>query len=345
MQRRVRFQIPKDRAGISLLDFLAFRFRYHTRDDWQNRITSGHVRLNDEVAAPDRVLAYRDRIDYVATAAAEPAVRFDVAVVFDDDALLVVNKPPNLVCHPCGRYFEHTLWAWARREAGLDEPIFVNRIDRETSGLVVIARTAAAAKRCRAEFIARRVEKHYVAIVEGAFPERVAATGWMVDEEDGPVRKRRRFIPAEPESPAPAGGQWAVTRLRRAALHGPLSKVHVDLDTGRRHQIRATLLALGFPLVGDKLYGVDPAFFLGFCTDALTDHDRLRLRLDRQALHAEGLRFRHPVTQAMLDLHAPMAEDMQALITGHPEARALSGYDYVPSRELPVAPGITPDPL
>lgn len=314
MKRRVRYQMPKDRAGLSLLDFLILRFPYHTREDWRSRIGSGHVRVNDEAVRPERVLVYRDRIDYLVPEVEEPAVRFDVGVVFDDDALLVVNKPPNLVCHPCGRYYEHTLWAWARREAGLDAPIFVNRIDRETSGLVIMARTPAAAKRCRADFIARHVEKYYVALVEGAFPDHVDATGWMVEDVSGPVRKRQRFIPAEAGSSAPPGGQWAVTRLTRVARHGPLSEVRVELDTGRRHQIRATLQALGTPLVGDKLYGVDPALFLGFCTDALTDHDRLRLRLNRQALHAERVRLRHPVTRDMLDLHAPLPEDMQALI-------------------------------
>lgn len=318
MKRRVRFQIPKDRAGIGLLDFLVLRFPYHARDDWQERIVSGCVRVNDEAVMPERVLAYRDRIDYLATDVAEPAVRFDVGVVFDDEALLVVNKPPHLVCHPCGRYFENTLWAWAKREAGLAEPIFVNRIDRETSGLVVMARTAAAAKRCRADFMARHVEKHYVALVEGAFPDSVTATGWMIDEEAGPIRKRRRFILAETENPPLPGGQWAVTRLRRAALYGPLSEVHAELDTGRRHQIRATLQALGYPLVGDKLYGVDPTLFLGFCTDALTDNDRLRLRLNRQALHAARLRFQHPLTRETLDLRAPLPEDMKALITRQP---------------------------
>ena len=311
-------QLKVTSNGIRLDKYLADAYPDLTRTHIQKLIESGHVRVNDETVAPERVLAYRDRIDYVAADVPEPAVRFDVGVVFDDDALLVVDKPPNLVCHPCGRYFAHTLWAWARREAGLDAPIFVNRIDRETSGLVVMARTPAAAKRCRADFVARRVEKHYVALVEGAFPDSIVATGWMVEDESGPVRKRRRFIPATPESPAPPGGRWAVTRLQRVALHGPLSEVRVELDTGRRHQIRATLLALGYPLVGDKLYGVDPGLFLGFCTDALTDHDRLRLRLNRQALHAEGLRFRHPLTRDMLDLHAPLPEDMQALIALQP---------------------------
>ena len=319
MKRRIRSQIPRDHAGTDLLEFLSKRFPYHTREGWRERIDAGRVHVNDQPAAADRVLAYRDRIDYLAEVLAEPPVRFDVGVVFDDADLLVVNKPPNLPCHPGGRYFEHTLWAWIRHEIGLDEPVFVNRIDRETSGLVVVARTPAAAKRCRAEFAGRRAEKQYLTFVEGRFPEAMTAQGWLIAEGTGPVRKRRRFLPAEPGAtpPAPAA-QWAVTHLRRTGIHGPISAVAVTLETGRLHQIRATLLALGYPVVGDKLYGPDPGIFLRFCTDAMTDDDRRRLRLPRQALHAEGLRFRHPSTRQLLDLHAPVPEDMKGLTHDHP---------------------------
>ncbi len=323
MKRRIRFQIPKDRAGLGLLDFLASRFPYQTRDGWQERLNAGRVHVNGTPAALDHVLAFRDIIDYLDDDPWEPPVSFDVGIVYDDDDLLVVNKPPNLPCHPGGRYFEHTLWAWVRRTTGLDDPTFVNRIDRETSGLVVIARNPAAAKRCRSEFASRRVHKRYVALVEGAFPAEMTAQGWMTKDDTGPVRKRRRFVPGNPGDEAPPKGEWAVTHLQRIAIHGPISEVAVTIETGRLHQIRATLLALGYPVVGDKLYGADPGIFLRFCTDAMTDADRRHLRLPRQALHAETLRFRHPGTGQALDLHAPMPEAMKALIakagaTGQP---------------------------
>lgn len=314
MKRRLHFQIPRDRAGIGLIDFLAIRFPYHTRSGWLERCVAGRIFVNDRPALPDHVLAYRDRLDYLAGDRAEPNVRFDVGVIHDDAELLVVNKPPNLPCHPAGRYFEHTLSAWAVRNAGIDAPIFVNRIDRETSGLVVMARTPAAAKRCRAEFASHRAEKHYVVLVEGAFPEVVTAQGWLVADDAGPVRKRRRFVPGTPEEAGRPGGEWCVTHLRLTAVHGPISEVAVTLETGRLHQIRATLLGLGYPVVGDKLYGPDPRIFLRFCTDTMTEDDRRHLRLARQALHAERLVYRHPRTSDPLDLHAPMPEDMKALI-------------------------------
>ena len=314
MKRQLRFQVPKDRAGIGLVEFLAQRFAYHTRDEWQERIAAGRVHLNGEPAPPGHVLAYRDRIESLADDVAEPPVAFAVEVAFSDADLLVLNKPPNLPCHPGGRYFAHTLWAWVRREAGLDDPTFVNRIDRETSGLVVVARHAQAARRCRAEFASHRAEKQYLALVEGTFPDALTAQGWLTHAGGSPVRKRRLFVPAEPGSPPPApGAQWAVTHLRRVGVHGPISSVSVMLETGRLHQIRATLLTLGHPLVGDKVYGPDPAIFLRFCTDAMTDDDRRRLRLPRQALHAERLRFRHPTTRQPLEVHAPVPEDMKEL--------------------------------
>ncbi len=298
-----------------MLDFLASHFPYHTREGWLERCIAGRVAVNDRPAPPDYVLAFRDRIEYLTADRDEPFVRFDVDVVYDDADLLVVNKPPNLPCHPAGRYFDHTLWAWAKSEAGLDDPIFVNRIDRETSGLVVLARNAAAAKRCRAEFASRRADKRYVVLVEGVFPESVTAQGWLVPDDAGPVRKRRRFVAGKLDDADPPGGEWSVTHLRLAAIHGPISEISVTLETGRLHQIRATLLGLGFPVVGDKLYGVDPGIFLRFCTDAMTEDDHRRLRLPHQALHAERLVFRHPSTREPLDLHAPLPKDMQALIT------------------------------
>ena len=314
MKRRIHFQIPQDRAGVTLLDFLSARFPYHSRDGWRERCAAGRVSVNDRPAEADLVLVYRDRIDYLTYDVTEPPVNFDVGVVYDDADVLVVNKPPNLPCHPGGRYFEHTLWGWARRAAGLAEPVFVNRIDRETSGLVVLARTPLAGKRCRNEFASRRVEKRYEALVEGEFPDAVTACGWLVPDAAGPVRKRRLFVPGEPEEKPAPEAEWAVTHFCRVAVRGPISEVSVNLETGRLHQIRATLLGLGYPVVGDKLYGRDPSIFLRFCTDKLTDADRRLLRLPRQALHAGGLVFRHPRTGRPLDLHAPLPVDMRELM-------------------------------
>ena len=330
MRRQIRIVIPAERAGGAVLDFLAERFTYHSRGEWVARMAEGRITVNDGCAAPEQLLAAGDSLAYDAADIPEPPMDDRIALVHCDDALIVVNKPGNLTCHPGGRYFNHTLWALLKTRYGVADPIFVNRIDRETSGLVVVARTPAAARHLRAQFAGRTVEKRYLALVEGAFPAACTAAGWIVADFSGEVLKKRKFLPAAGRQPAqstghgvvPAGeppepdAQWAVTDFRLCAVHGPVSLVEADLHTGRLHQIRVSLQALGFPLVGDKMYGVDPGFFLRFCQDTLTPEDRSRMRMPRQALHSAGVRFQHPHTGDSLAFDLPLPADMQAVIAG-----------------------------
>lgn len=312
MKREASFRLPAGAPPEHLLDFLTRRFTYHSRDTWQFRIADERVRVNGRPAREDVLLGPGDRVEYEIGDLPEPPVDTDVTIVLDDDDLLVVNKPGNLPCHPGGAYFNHTLWAILKERFRLREPALVNRLDRETSGLVVAAKNPAAAKACRAQFADRRVTKRYLALVEGSFPDTRDARGAMRDDPAGPVRKRRLFV--EGVTPMDAAGEWAGTRFRRLAAGGGISLVEAVPATGRLHQIRATLLAIGFPLVGDKLYGTDPERFLRFCKGALTDADRAALRMDRQALHAAYLRFRLPRTQAWLEVEAPLPADMNRAV-------------------------------
>ena len=321
VKREIRFQIPHARAGGALLDFVAQRFPYHSAEGWEQRIADGRLLVNGRRTAPGRTLLAGDVLEYDGSDIVEPPVSRNVGVVFDDSDLLVVDKPANLPTHPGGRYFNHTLWAILKTEFGVDDPTFVNRLDRETSGLVVVARHSRAAKACRAQFAARRVEKRYVALVEGAFPGQLHAAGRVAPDTDDVTHKKQRFVPLPPEAATGAegaGSTWAETDFRRVAACGPVTEVEAAPATGRLHQIRVTLAALGFPVVGDKLYGVVPDAFARFCRDALTAADWDRLRLPRQALHAASLRLRHP-RGAELCLEAPLPEDMREL------ARRLHG--------------------
>ena len=328
MRRLIRFVIPVERAGGVLLDFLVERFTYHTRDTWLARIAEGRMTVNGRCPAPEQVLAAGDELAYDADDIPEPPMDDRISLVYCDEDLAVVDKPGNLTCHPGGRYFNHTLWALLKTRHGIGDPTFVNRIDRETSGLVVVARTPAAARNLRAQFASRTVEKRYLALVEGIFPETCSAAGWIVADFSGEVLTKRRFVSVPlPDVPSgrrdsPVGeppepeAQWAVTDFRRVSVHGPVSLVEALPHTGRLHQIRVALQTLGFPLVGDKLYGVDPGFFLRFCNDELTPEDLRRMRTRRQALHAAGLRFRHPRTGMPMCFDLPLPEDMQACLGG-----------------------------
>jgi 23S rRNA pseudouridine955/2504/2580 synthase/23S rRNA pseudouridine1911/1915/1917 synthase len=333
MRRRIQFVIPEERAGVAALAFLVARFTYHTESEWLEQIGAGRVTVNGRRAAPEQLLAAGDELAYDTDGIPEPPWDDRIRIVHRDDDLIVVDKSGNLTCHPGGRYFNHTLWALLKTRHGIDDPTFINRIDRETSGLVVVSRTPQATKKLRAQFAGRTVAKRYLALVEGGFPAAASSAGWIAPDFSGEVLKKRRFIPVPGATAAEAAGsghggregvapppdslpphpdaQWAYTRFRLVSRHGPVSLVEAQPHTGRLHQIRVTLLALGFPLVGDKMYGVDPGVFLRFCKDACTAEDHLRMRMRRQALHAAGLRFRHPRTNQLLAFDLPLPQDMQ----------------------------------
>lgn len=299
-----------------MLDYLASRFTYHPRDEWQSHILAERVLVNARPAPWDCRLMAGDRVEYIAQDRPEPPVNFDVGIIYQDHEILVVNKPANLPCHPAGRYFNHTLWAWLKTRQGITSPALVNRLDRETSGLLLVAKTPGAESRCRVQFLKRSVVKRYVVLVEGLFPGTLSAKGWMRPDPDSGVHKRRRFervvsvdtFPSPPESVA--GREWAETDFTRLRVSNGLSVVEAVLHTGRLHQIRATLSSLGFPVVGDKIYGPDPMIFVRFCTDTMMEEDWQRLRMPRQALHALELDFIHPTTGAALHFEAPLPVDM-----------------------------------
>jgi len=242
--------------------------------------------------------------------------------VREDRDILVVDKPAGLPCHPAGRFFNHTLWALLRARPESPNPQFVNRLDRETSGLVLLAKTPTAARNCCRQFAENKVAKTYLAIVEGEFPDTLRAQGRLAPDQTSLIRKKQRFLPADDGTKGT--GKWGATAFRRRRCQAGLSLIEARPETGRHHQIRATLAALGFPVVGDKVYGPDECIFLRFREGTLTDSDRALLRLPRQALHASELALRHPVSGLTVHCQAQLPRDMVDLIAA--AARGNCGY-------------------
>lgn len=315
MTREMKTTVREKDAGKTLAVFLAGRFTYHSETAWRCLIREGRVEVNGAASDPDRPLASGDALRYDASGIPEPPVETAFRVVSDDPLVLVVDKPGNLPCHPGGRYFNHTLWALLKAQCGVDEPVFVNRLDRETSGLVLVAKTPEASAHLWKQFAAHTVAKRYTVFVEGEFPERLEAAGWLFPDPHSVIRKKRRFAWAAPNCPGPAKeAEWAETVFERECVCGGFSVVTALPRTGRLHQIRATLLSLGYPVTGDKLYGVDETLFLRFCEGTLTPADDAKLRLRRQALHAGSLRFRHPRSGALTEAVASLPPDMAELV-------------------------------
>jgi 23S rRNA pseudouridine1911/1915/1917 synthase len=215
----------------------------------------------------------------------------DVPIAYEDEHLLVVDKPAGLVVHPgAGRAGGTLVQALAGRIAGGDDPErpgVVHRLDRDTSGLMVLARTAEAYDALAAMVRARELERAYVALVKGRPRSRRGTI-------DAPIG-RDRFEPTrqslDSETPRAAVTHFELDRL--LADHALLG---VKLETGRMHQIRVHLAAIGLPVVGDPVYGV-------------TDD-----RLGRQFLHAAGLAFDHPLTGERIELASPLPGDLQSFL-------------------------------
>jgi 23S rRNA pseudouridine955/2504/2580 synthase/23S rRNA pseudouridine1911/1915/1917 synthase len=314
VKRFARTVVQAPWAGRNLLDLLAERFSYQGREKWERLVLQGAILVNGQASQPERLLQPGDAVEYVLPTLDEPPVATDYRVLYEDDAILAIDKPADLPCHPAGHFFHHTLWAFLRRDRGLTAVHFVNRLDRETSGIVLLAKDPATARKLGQPASRRSMVKEYLAVVEGRLLAPCHASGWLVPDTASRLRKKRRFVPAAAGAEPPAAAEFAETWFEPVRQASGLTLVRARLGTGRMHQIRATLLALGFPLVGDKAYGLDEGLYLRFIAKTLTDADRRLLRLDRQALHAWRLRFVHPLSAAVINLESPLPPDLAQLV-------------------------------
>ena len=300
--RRGSCEVGADGAGFRLDVFLARTFPYRSRTAWTALIRAGRILLNTAVARPGHSLNRGDRIDYLPDPQPEPKVARIIRILLEDDDLLAVSKPANLPVHPSGRYFRNTLLMMlleARGESlGRTSLRIVHRLDRETSGLILFAKGREAASILSTQFESREVRKRYLAVVHGRpKQERFLVDAPIGRDESSPVRKAMTVT---------TEGRPSRTSFRVLRYGPEHALVTASPHTGRLHQIRVHLRHVGHPIIGDKLYGLDPRLFLRFVEGRLSAHDRERLRWRRQGLHAWKLSFRHPRDGRLIALRAPI---------------------------------------
>lgn len=290
--------------------YLSGRFTYRSRTQWARIIDSGRILVNGLRCRPSRALRLGDRIDYVPLRRPEPMVDVRIPILHDDDAMLAVNKPPNLPVHPSGRYFRNTLLCVLLESRGetLDRPgiRIIHRLDRETSGVVLFGKARADAAFLSAQFEAHSVAKEYLALVHGTpRDDRFTVDAPLGPDTQSRVRKAVGVV---------AGGRSALTEFE-VARRGPEHTLLIARPhTGRLHQIRVHARHAGFPIAGDKLYGLDENLFLKLAAGhAYTEEERVRLLLPRQGLHAWRITIVHPRTRAPITCVAPLPEDLRAL--------------------------------
>jgi 23S rRNA pseudouridine1911/1915/1917 synthase len=313
-----RFQVGQPAAGARLDVFLAAVCSDLSRSRIQKLITDGAVRVGG--VAVKRSRAVRPGED-VAIDVPEPeplaieAENIPLAVLYEDASLLAIDKPPGLVVHPSPGHASGTLvnalLYYVRDLGGIGgrlRPGIVHRLDRDTSGVLLVAKTDLAHASLSRQMKKRVMRKEYLALVAGIPRVRKGEVSFAIGRDPRDRKKMKAFRVA---GAAPPGSRDARTlyEIEREFFSLGLTLLRCRLITGRTHQIRVHLAASGLPVVGDPVYGrprydrvKDPALKM-----ALAD-------FPRQALHAERITFRHPVTHEPIEIVAPLPPDMKGLL-------------------------------
>ena len=228
-------------------------------------------------------------------------------IVYEDERLLVVNKPGDVVCHPSKAGPWSSLVGALREYTQLPTVHLVFRLDRETSGVVVLAKDAKMASRLQVAMQERKVGKAYQAILVGELAAPVTVDQRLGDDVTSPV-----FMKSGVVGPDEAG-QNAVTHFTPERRGGGFTLARVETETGRKHQIRAHAQWLGYPLVGDKIYGPDSRLYLDFIDTGWTEALAAKLWLPRQALHCAEIDLRPAGLEFVF--RARLREDLEAFCT------------------------------
>ncbi len=288
------FFVTSSEEGVRIDKLLAARLSHHSRTYFQYLIEQGCVLLNGETVKKRQIPEEGDEIEVLFQALPEISLtpqNIPLEILYEDDFLIAVNKPCGMVVHPAPGHwngtFVNALLHHCSQLAALDplRPGIVHRLDRDTSGLLIAAKTTESHRRLIAQFTKREIEKQYLAICVGR------PKNGLLSAPIGrhPVHRKEMTVLAD--------GREAQSDIHVVAFNDRLSLVLIKPKTGRTHQIRVHMKHLGTPVLGDEIYG---------SSSANATHG-----VSRQLLHAYRLSFQHPITNLPIHLTAPLPEDMK----------------------------------
>jgi len=327
----VRFDLSRD-LKCRLDKYLTSRISFMSRNQLQHLISTGGVTVNGSAARPATKLRKDDAIEVVVPPPPSTEVLaqdIPIDVLFEDEHLIVLNKQANIIVHPArteksGTMINALAWHFKHNSGGELSPLgadkarpgVVHRLDRNTTGCIIFAKTEEAHWKLGRQFEFREVDKRYLAFVQG----RVAQDGFVIEKPIGPHKSkekgyREKMIVRHDEMGKPS---ITIVRVReRYRLHGvdcarpvgdqEFSLVELELKTGRTHQIRVHLSEERHPIIGDDMYG-GRAF-----VDIGAGGEEGETVIERQALHAALLAFQHPVSGETMSFVAPLPDDLQRL--------------------------------
>ena len=314
----IPLDVDANSVGLRLDRFIHSRIVRLSRTRIQGIIAAGKVRAaatGEILRRPAQRMRTGQRLIIDRPAPVEPAVTMDYSVLYEDDHLLVLNKPAGLPVHPSASYHRHTLTYLLRTRLGAGHGWeLAHRLDRETSGVLLLGRRGrgASGSILKRAFFERTVDKRYWAIARGTLREERT-----IDIALGPAAGSKIRVKMGARDLVD-GGQPARTKIRPIAMgcfrEQPVTLIEAAPETGRQHQIRVHLALIGHPLVGDKLYGLDEEHFIAVA-DGQRTLDQLgdMLGIRRHALHAISLSFDHPRSGHRMTLRAPWPVELAAI--------------------------------
>lgn len=300
----VPFEVQKPQDGQRVDAFLAARMHRYSRAEIQRIVAEGRVFVRGRAAKPATRVANGDVVIIRYPKTDDPPASVDkLEILYEDEHLLIIDKPAGVLSHPTDKVHANTVTSLLKSMRPDMVPRLAHRLDRETSGVLMLAKDAETAKRLYEAFVARRIKKEYLAVVLGKVEWAKTSVDLPIGREDEEIKVRQKV----------GEGAEAVTDFERVVAREDLSLVRALPKTGRLHQIRVHLAHLGHPVAGDKLYIGEGAAYMKAVKRELTAEDLTALGADRQLLHAWKLRLKHPVTGEALELVSPLPADFRAL--------------------------------
>ena len=306
-------RVKREISSQPLLDYMSARFTYRSVEEWGVLIEAGVVHVNGVPATKETPVSTNDLLTTFMPDPDPPAADYRYTFVYEDEWLLGVNKPSNLRVHGRGRFIHANLIHHLRhvRTPGYPTADLVNRLDANTSGLVLIAKKKEMMAHLQALFRERKMVKRYLALVSGHPRLAQGKIETPIGRLPGLEGVYRYGNGPDAEKLKPAETAYHVVDRYLFDQTGAYTLLRLWPKTGRTHQIRVHLASIDHPIVGDMLYRLNDAQFLAYCEDPTQFQAPL---LSRQALHCEAYTFFHPFLEKEMTIEAPLAADIEGLI-------------------------------